>query len=352
MQLNLNKLIKKIQTFYFDHIDPDGIQPIHALRTTIGAILAMLVYRAFDWSQAYWIVFSTILILQTYNSPTPKQKWHFMLISGIAIIVITFLASVLCKNIIIFAIILMISTFITVYTKVLSDDVGSAAFYVNLFCLSAGALPVSMVELWQRTTSVCIGFIISIVVCLFVRPDNLKKSIRNSLAEIIIRLAEFNRVLVERTHNEKVINVRQNRLIRGFQLARSIIPKEEIQSIQILLQIEYLYEIILVLNELKFLIQKQKILRIVNKELTVLFRRLSKVLRGFSKCLKSRRKTPSIEKFIHSLDSFEKYYSRHLKKFNHEQFLAFTVYIYNIDKLKLRIMNLKTLIQKKGIQYE
>jgi uncharacterized membrane protein YccC len=351
MMLNLNTLIKKIQTFYIDHIDPDGIQPIHALRTTMGTIFAMIVYRAFDWPQAYWMVFSTIMILQTYNSPTPKLRWRFMLVSGTAITLLTFISSILCQSVYIFALFLTLTTFIAVYIRVLSDDVASAAFYVNLFCLSAGAFPVSLIEIYQRTASVLIGFIIAIGVCLFMWPDNLKKSIRKILAENLTRLAEFNQALFERSWHQKVISVRRNRLMRGFELARHTIPKEEFQSLQIVMQIEYLYEIILILNELNHLIQKQKILRIVNKELNILFRRLTRVLRGFSKSVRQHRSVPSMVKFVHSLDSFEKYYSRHLKKFNDEQLLAFTVYIYNIDKLKMRINTLRTLIQQKGVRY-
>lgn len=347
-----NKFFKKLQGLYVIHVDPDGVQPIHALRTTFGAILAMILYRAFDWTQSYWIVFSTILILQTYNAPTSKYRWQLMIASGCFVTVLTFVSSLLCQSTLVFAGFMLVTTFITVYSRVLSDEIGVVALYINLFCLFSGALSVGLSEAIQRTVSVFLGFMIAILVCLFVFPENRWRTIIHILSENLSRLAEFNRVLSSHRYkndtNEVLVSTRRDRLIRGFDTARKTIPVQETQSWQIILQTEHLYEVILVIHELKFLISQQKILRMVNKELSILSRRLTRVLQGFSRSLVTGRPLPSIKKFIHSLDSFEKYYSRHLQKFNQEQFLAFTVYISTINNLKKKINNLGRLIQQKG----
>lgn len=350
LQKLAKRFIQKIQGLYALHIDPDGVQPIHALRTTTGALLAMILYRAFDWTQAYWIVFSTLLILQTYNTPTPKHRWQYMLTTGCIVTILTFISSVLCQSSFVFACFLLITTFISIYSRVLSDDIGVAALYVNLFCLFSGALSVNFTEALQRTASVAMGFVIAIITCLFVLPENYYRTLRFILAQNLKRLAEFNLALTEKKKNEALIRTRRERLIRGFELARKNIPVQEVQSRQLVLQIENLYEIILVLNELQYLIHQQKILRIVNKELAVLCKRLTRVLKNFSKSLITGRKILSIKKFIHSADSFEKYYSRHLQKFNQEQFLAFTVYISAVNNLKKKMNNISALIQQTGIQ--
>lgn len=252
-----------LKQFYTDHIDPDGIQPIHAVRTTVATLIAMIIYHAFDWSQSYWMVLSTVLIIQNYNTPIPRKKWQFLLISGTLITLSTFAASLLCKLAIVLALFLMFTTFIAVYVNVLSTEVGASAFYVNVFCLTSGALPVNFIDTLERTASVFAGFIISVVVCAFLWPENLNKAIQNTIKQNVARLMEFYRAINLHEYNAKAISVRQNRLMRGFELARRVIPPEEIQSWQIITQIEYLYEIMLIMNDLKKIPVKSKLQDIV-----------------------------------------------------------------------------------------
>jgi len=348
MITKLIKLIKTLQRFYADHIDPDGIQPVHALRTVVAAILAILLYRSFSWPQAYWILSSAVLVIQTYNGPTPQRKWMFLIISGLSVTLFTFLGSLIGHSILAFAVLLTLTSFIAVYLNVISSDMGTSAFYVNLFCLMSGALNVNWIETVQRSTSVFLGFIIAVIVCACIWPERLSSTIRFNISQNLWRLSEFNRVLASDRKNEKAIMVRRNRLMRGFQLARRTIPLEEIQSWQMIHQIEYLYEIILILNEIKNLIEKQKILRIIHKEISVLSRRLNWLLRGLARSVESGSPPQQVTKFIRLLRTFEKYYLRHLKRFNQEQFLAFTVYIDAIYKLEKRIIALTELVKRMG----
>jgi len=355
VNLNLIKLknpIKKLQKFYADHIDPDGIQPIHALRTVIAAVLAILLYHSVSWPQAYWILSSAVLVIQTYNGPTPQQKWMFLVVTGLSVTLLTFIGSLIGHSVLAFIILLTLTTFIAVYLNVISSDLGTSAFYVNLFCLMSGALSVGWIETVQRTTSVFLGFMIAIIVCACVWPERLSSSIRYNIAQNLWRLSEFNHALADDQNknkkNDKAIAVRRNRLTRGFQLARKTIPLEEIQSWQMIHQIEYLYEIILGLNEIQILIEKQKILKIINKEISVLTRRLNWFLKKLSTSAENGSPPPQITKFIQLLRTFEKYYSRHLKQFNQEQFLAFTVYIDMIHKLERRVVTLTELVKRMG----
>lgn len=258
--------VSSLRRFYTDHIDPDGIQPIHALRTSIAALIAIITYRVLDWSQAYWILISTVLIIQTYNTPLPKKKWQYLLISGALITLSTFVASLLCKLSIILALFLMLTTFAAVYVNVLSSEVGVAAYYVNLFCLSSGAMPVNFQQTLERTGSVFVGFMIAILVCLFLWPETLSKTIRKTLMQNLKRLMEFHHAINTPGYHEKAIKIRQNRLMRGFELARRVIPPEEIQSWQIMTQIEYLYEIMLLMNDLNKIPEKSILQKIVHKE--------------------------------------------------------------------------------------
>lgn len=340
-------LIKNIQRFYTDHIDPDGIQPVHALRTVIAAILAIVLYRSFAWPQAYWILSSAVLI-QTYHGPTPRKKWISLIATGLSVTVLVFLSSLIGHWTIAFAALLTLTTFAAVYLNVISAEIGSAAYYVNLYCLTSGALSVDWIETLQRTTSVFLGLIIAVVVCACILPERLSSMIRGTISQNIRRLGEFNQVLTNEKKNEKAIAVRRNRLMRGFQRARETIPLEEIQSWQMIHQTEYLYEIILGLNEIKILIEKQKVLRIVNKELSVLSRRLSWFLRGLARSVERGSAPPQTAKFIRLLRTFEKYYIKYLKRFNQDQFLAFTVYIDTIHKLERRIVSLTELVRRMG----
>lgn len=343
---------QKFKQFYVYYIDPSGLQPIHALRTIIATVFAMMIYRTLDWSQAYWIVPAAMLIIQNYHSPTPKEKWRFLLIAGILIVFFTFVASWLCQTIVIFALFLMLMTFITVYLNVINTTVGNAAFYVNFFCLSAGALPLNMTQTLERTSAVGIGWMIAITVCLLVYPENLSNTIRQIIADSLACLSEFNQVLYQplvnhgsNSANSQALSVQRNRLMRSLQLAKKVIPVEEIQSRQTIKQIEYLYEIMLVLNEIKSVIHQQKILIMINKELIVLSRRVTILLKSFSRSVRGKEAMPSLAKFIYTLKTFEKYYTRHLKKFNDDQFLNFTVYIDAVHKLEKRIKALNTLVK-------
>jgi hypothetical protein len=340
-------MLNKFQQFYLDHIDPDGIQPLQAVRTVAAAVLAMLLYHSLSWPQAFWILFSTILILQTYNAATPKQKWIFLLGTGLITTGVTFAASLLGQNIIVLAIFLTFTTFMAVYLNIISPEIGNAAFFVNLFGLYAGAVSLHLPETLERTASVFFGFLIAIVVCACLWPERLSATIRFIISQNLSRLSEFNRTLFEREQSPKAIRVRRNRLIRGFQRARCIIPPEEIQSWQMIHQIEYLYEIILCLHEIKHLIEKQKILYVINKELTLLLRRLTWLLRGMARSAAWREvPLPKISKFTRLLRTFEKYYLRHLKRFNQEQFLAFTLYMDTVQKLERRVINLTELLKR------
>src|SRR5262245_148235 len=129
--LSLQKISRELQRFYTDHIDPDGIQPVHAVRTVVAAILAILLYDSLSWPQAYWILSSSVLILQTCNAPTPKQKWRSLTLTGLSVVIGTFVASLLGHWTGLLAVFLMLTTFIAVYLNVISSDVGTAAFYVN-----------------------------------------------------------------------------------------------------------------------------------------------------------------------------------------------------------------------------
>jgi uncharacterized membrane protein YccC len=342
------KLIKNLQRFYTDHIDPDGIQPVHALRTVIAAILAIVLYHSFSWPQAYWILSSAVLVIQTYNGPTPRHKWMFLVITGLSVTLFTFIGGLVGHSTIAFAIFLTLTTFIGVYLNVMGSEIGASAFYVNLFCLMSGALSVDWIETVERTSSVFFGFFIAVVVCACVRPERLSSTIRSNISQNLWRLNEFNRALSSDQKNEKAIAVRRNRLMRGFQLARKTIPAEEIQSWQMIHQIEYLYEIILGLDEIKKLINEQKILRIIHKEISILSRRLNWLLRKLARSAERGSTPPPVTKFIQLLRSFEKYYSRHLKRFNQEQFLAFTVYIDIIHKLERRVITLTELVGRMG----
>jgi uncharacterized membrane protein YccC len=329
-------LIKIFQEFYNDHIDPDGIQPIHAFRTTAAGILAILLYHAFSWPQAYWILVSTVLIIQTYNAPTPKQRWIFLIITGLLATAFTFIASLLGQTPILLALFFATSTFITVYLNIISSDVGNAAFYVNLFCLSSGALPLNLIDTFHRTTSVFLGFLIAVIVCACLWPERLNSIIRSIISQNLFRLSELNSVLSERTKNEKAIVVRRNRLMRGFQSARRTIPVEEIQSWQIIHQIEYLYEIILGLDEIKEMVENQRALFILSRRLTLLLRKLGHAV-------KENSPPPEISKFLHSLHRLLK-----SQQFNEERVLAFSVYIDTLHKLEKRMISLITLSKKMG----
>lgn len=348
MVKKLINFIKRLQRFYADHIDPDGIQPVHALRTVIAAILAILLYHSFSWPQAYWILSSAVLVIQTYNGPTPKQKWMFLIISGLCVTLFTFIGSLAGHWTLAFAVLLTVTTFVAVYLNVISSEMATSAFYVNLFCLTSGALSVNWIETVQRSVSVFLGFLIAVIVCACVWPERLSSTIRSSIAQNLWRLIDFNQALVSNKKNEKAIAVRRSRLTRGFQLARKTIPLEEIQSWQMIHQIEYIYEIILGLNEIKNLIEKQKILRIISKEISVLTRRLNWLLRGLARSVERGAPPQQVKKFIQLLRTFEKYYSRHLARFNQEQFLAFTVYIDAIHKLERRIITLTDLVKRMG----
>jgi len=259
-------IVSALRRFYSDHIDPDGIQPIHALRTSVAALIAIITYRFLDWSQAYWILISTVLIIQTYNTPVPKKKWQYLLISGSLITLSTFVASLLCKLTIVLALFLTLTTFAAVYVNVLSNEVGVAAYYVNLFCLSSGAMPANFQQTLERTGSVFAGFVIAILVCLFLWPETLNKAIQKTITQNFKRLMEFHHAINTPSYHEKAIKIRQNRLMRGFELARRIIPPEEIQSWQIMTQIEYLYEIMLTINDLNKIPEKNNLQEIVYKD--------------------------------------------------------------------------------------
>jgi hypothetical protein len=340
-------MLKTLQQFYLDHIDPDGIQPVQAVRTVVAAIMSILLYHSLSWPQAYWILFSAVLILQTYNGATPKQKWIYLIITGISATLVTFIASLLGKSIFALAVFLTFSTFISVYFNIINSDIGNAAFFVNLFCLYAGGVSVPWIDTLERTASVFFGFIIAVIVCACLYPERLSSTIRFIISQNLLRLSEFNRMLTERNQNPKAIAVRRNRLIRGFQLARRIIPSEEIQSWQMIHQTEYLLEIILGLHEIQQLMKKQKILYFINKELLILLRRLNWLLRGLARSAAQRETSPpQISKFVKLLRTFEKYYLRHHKKFNQEQFLAFTVYMDTIQKLERRLVSLTELVKR------
>jgi uncharacterized membrane protein YccC len=336
-----------LQEFYTDHIDPDGIQPLQAIRTTIAGLLAIVLYRSLDWPQAYWILLSTVLILQTYIGDTPKERFIYLTITGICATVATYLASRLCMQPLALAFFLMFSTFICLYLNVINNNVGNIAYYINIFCLSAGALAVGATDSWQRAVCVLLGTLVAMVVCLCFWPDRLSKQIQQAIIQNLYRLSEFNRVLSERTADEKAIAVRRNRLLRGLQLGRQHVPLEEFQAHQIIQKIEHLYEIIINFYQLKHYVHEQKVLRAINREISIISRRMTWLLRGIARSLNQQRHFPDVGKFIHTLLTFEKIYQRYAGELNQGQFLAFTVYIDTVHKLEKTITDLLELLEKK-----
>jgi hypothetical protein len=336
-----------LQEFYRDHIDPDGIQPLQAIRTTIAGLLAIIIYRSLDWPQSYWVLLSTVLILQTYIGNTPKERLLFLITTGICAIIATYLASRLCMQPLGLAVFLMCSTFICLYLNVISVNVGNVAYYINIFCLTAGALAVDATNSWQRTLCVLFGTLIAVFVCLCFWPERLSKQIQQVIAQNLGRLSEFNRVLTERKADEKAIAIRRNRFLRGLQLARVRIPEEEFQARQIILKIEQLYEIIANFSQLKHFVIDQHVLRQIKREVMIISRRITWLLNGMAHAINDHCHFPDIHKFMHALITFEKIYENHVSQFNEEQFLAFTVYIDNVHKLETNMGDLMELLQRK-----
>jgi hypothetical protein len=242
---------------------------------------------------------------------------------------------------------LMCSTFICLYLNVISVNVGNVAYYINIFCLTAGALAVDATNSWQRTLCVLFGTVIAVFVCLCFWPERLSKQIQQVIAQNLGRLSEFNRVLTERKADEKAIAIRRNRFLRGLQLARVRIPEEEFQARQIILKIEHLYEIIANFSQLKHFVIDQHVLRQIKREVMIISRRITWLLNGMAHAINDHYHFPDIHKFTHALITFEKIYENYVSQFNEEQFLAFTVYIDNVHKLEKNMGDLVELLQRK-----
>lgn len=340
-------LLTYIKKTIDNHFDPDGIQPIQGLRTALAGVLSIIFYHYNDWEQNYWVLLSSTIILQAYLGNNNKQKFISIILTGTFSAVGTFIVSLLGPHIYLQAAFLFFVTFICLYANVFTIDIGNAAYFINLFCITAAGLPINNEGSIERCICILLGAAIALSTYIFLWPDRLTSTICWVIADNFLRLSDFNRALSDPQINEKLLAIRRNRIMRGLQQARKLIHISDKSAEDIIKETEHLYEILISLNQLKNYISEQKILRVLDKELAILSRRISWLLKSVARNAHPGGKLPDIKKFILSIRTFEKFYQRYLSRLDQEQLMAFAIYIDNIHKLEKTLVYLLAMLKQR-----
>lgn len=129
-----------------------------ALRTTVAAFLGMLFQKAFsNWNQAYWAILMGVFLTQTRIGDTDQERILSVLICGLLSTLLAIIALIAANSTLILVLYYAFLGAIVVFYSIGNLPRFPRVFFVVLFALISGGIPVHGALIGERVLVMLIG---------------------------------------------------------------------------------------------------------------------------------------------------------------------------------------------------
>lgn len=284
-------MLQFVKTEFIARFDPDHAYLKQGIRTALSTLIALIVYRCEpNWTEGYWIVLAAVFLMQTRVGNNQWQQTLSLLFSGISAAVLAYVAGFFWHQVILLALYLAITTFITSYVALLSNNIFFIGYYINLFALMSSGLVTDTHGQVERFYMILLGSFITFALG-FLWPTRVKQQWRRALKIYFLSLAELcdalsKSYLQHQGHRLKIIKFehrmheRRNRSLRLLNRVRDSYQRinKTPADAKWLEKAEHLFMVVIALGN----IRHYEAMTTVEREIGVVFEEIALCLKALS----------------------------------------------------------------------
>lgn len=176
-----------------------------AVKTAIAGAISMYVTRVFHWPEGYWAAISALIVMQSNVGATLNASRSRLAGTAVGAVIAGLFVALFGANMLTFALAVAIAFFVCGVLD-LAESQRLATVTVAIIMLTGRANAAWTVAL-HRFSEVALGIIIALLVSLTLWPNHARRSVRQGLAEALVRLNAFYQAVMHKYRLEEATSI-------------------------------------------------------------------------------------------------------------------------------------------------
>jgi uncharacterized membrane protein YgaE (UPF0421/DUF939 family) len=176
-----------------------------ATKTAIAGLISLYVTNLFHLPQGYWAAFSALIVMQSNVGATLNASRTRLAGTAVGAVVGGIFVGLFGTNIMFFALAVAVAFFVCDLLH-LADSQRLATVTVAIIMVAGGTTSAWSVSL-HRFSEVALGILIALLVSLTLWPNHARRSVRQGLADTLLKLSAFYRAVMRNYRMEEATSI-------------------------------------------------------------------------------------------------------------------------------------------------
>lgn len=329
------------------------------LRTLFSAIVAFTFLDYLNASQGYWVVLTTLLLVQVRFNDSFGKNFLVVMFCGLLIALNVFFANAAAQNYYLLACYLLLTTFLSVYIGFYNILYFFSAFIINLLGAISGGSPVNHPDMITRTGCVLLGTVVAMIVMAIIWPPRSARLLVQQIAEDLDDLNDLQKQIfslyLKRNYEaksflyEKKFHLKIQQIFSTMEKMRFLlgkVNKEKLESFKTIINdLDELFDIIISLGNLRYRVKDIALFEMCEKEFSLVSKNISNVFELLKLKICEEK---NIHEECFNLSSYvqaiEQVYNGTLRVISKEP-IVFLIFIQNLNALDNKLKSLSADIE-------